>query len=65
MIRRTVTCVVCGGTHTEEEEGGGFLGWGQLSGVVLDGDVNPYLCPKHLEVVADFTDKLKHDGGVD
>lgn len=60
MIKRTVVCGVCGMEHTETLAGEGFPNWGQLSGIVLDKDENPYLCPEHLAATADFIDKLKH-----
>ncbi len=60
---RTVICGVCGKKHTEENPNVGWPGWGQLLGVAIDDDVNPYLCPDHLANVADLMDGLKN--GVD
>lgn len=58
MIKRTVVCGICTEQYTEEKEGDGFPGWGQISGIILNGDTNPYLCPKHLKNVANFADEL-------
>lgn len=58
MMLRTIQCGVCGATHTEPKPGEGWLGWGQFQGINLNGDENPYLCPTHLAVVADFVSKL-------
>ena len=66
MITRTIHCDVCGASLQEEVENAGFPGWGQLSGVALDGKSNPFMCPRCLADVADFTDRLKEKrNGVD
>jgi len=58
-IVRTIRCAVCGASHTEEKEGDGFPGWGELRGVALDGEANPTLCPHHLSEATDFIDSMK------
>lgn len=60
MIKRTVVCGICGIAYTEQSNGEGFPNWGQLQGIVLDGDENPYLCPQHLAFTAEGLDRLKH-----
>ena len=59
MMVRKVVCGVCGTSHTETLPGEGWPGWGQLQGIVLDGDENPYLCPTHLSDIAGFTNTLR------
>ena len=58
MILRTIECAVCKKKYTEEKENDGFAGWGQIGGVVLNGDSNPHLCPDHLATVANFIDSM-------
>ena len=62
MMLRTLVCGVCGKRGEEPAPGEGHAGWGQLLGVILDGDDNPYLCPEHLAAVADRVDALKRGG---
>lgn len=58
MFLRTVKCDIktCDSTYTENSEGEGFPGWGQLNGVSLDGAENPHLCPICLSKTCDFID---------
>lgn len=59
---RTVYCDIegCKQKHEEKSYGDGWPGWGQLHGINLNGNVAPMLCPKHLEYIADFVDRLGH-----
>jgi len=59
MILKTVTCDICGEDYQELRSGDGFPGWGQLQGIALDGIDNPYFCPTHLAVVANFVSNLR------
>ena len=59
-ILRTIQCSICKETYTEPEPNAGWKGWGILSGIVLDGDENPCLCPAHLKHVANFVNEVKH-----
>lgn len=59
MIKRIVQCDTCSAVYMEQAAGEGFPGWGQLSGVVVDGKDNPHLCPECLGKVATFVDGLK------
>lgn len=61
MMIRTLVCGVCGKQEVEPSPGAGHAGWGQLSGIVLDGDENPYLCPEHLAELASAIDGMKHE----
>ena len=61
-IYRTIECDICAEQVTETELGDGFAGWGELKGIALDGVDNPALCPKHLEKMAIFMDKMKNEG---
>ena len=56
MLLRTIQCTVCKNRYTEKQQDEGFPGWGQLMGISLNGDSNPYLCPVHLARVANFLD---------
>lgn len=56
---RVFECDICGFKQAEKTFGAGVNGWGQLSGICLDGVDNPLLCPDHLAMVANYTDKLK------
>ena len=60
-ILRYIKCDVegCQETKAEEQEGHGFDGWGAVNGIALNGHANPNLCPKHLALVAEYTDKLR------
>lgn len=60
---RTVYCDIKGCDHKHEEVafGAGWPGWGQLSGIELNGMPNPMLCPEHLQYIADFADRLGRD----
>lgn len=57
---RTVQCDIpgCDKNLEEDQFGTGFPGWGQLSGIALNGIPNPMLCPEHLHKVADAVDAL-------
>lgn len=59
MMKRTVVCGICGLEYSETAYGKGFPEWGQLSGAALDGDKDPYLCPKHKADIFNHVDKLK------
>lgn len=63
MIKRTITCAICGAQETEAGEGVGWQGWGAIHGIALNGEHNPHLCPVCLAKVAEFADGLKN--GVD
>jgi len=56
-IERTIKCQ-CGAEDKEKEHGAGFIGWGALHGIALNGESNPSLCPSCLKKVAEFLDKL-------
>lgn len=58
MVRKFI-CDVCGEVFTEEKFGAGAPGWGQLMGIILDGNDNPTLCSNHLATIADQLDKMK------
>ena len=60
MILRQIKCDVaaCSVVLTEHEPNAGFPGWGALHGVMMNGSVNPNLCPACLAKVAEFMDKL-------
>jgi hypothetical protein len=64
MNLRLVTCDIkgCTNRHEERAPGDGFPGWGQLSGIILDGNQNPMLCPEHLGQVAMYADGLSKRG---
>ena len=65
-IVRIAICDVCRLRLEETAMGDGFKGWGQLSGIVLDGVENPMLCPEHLAPVANKLDSLrKETNGLD
>jgi len=55
-----IQCSICDEQATEPQPNAGWKGWGQLFGVVLDDDESPCLCPKHLAMVADYIDEVKH-----
>lgn len=57
-IRQIIKCSVCGKEQTEEKAGDGFIGWGALQGVSLNGEENPTICPAHLGVLAEYLDKM-------
>ncbi len=57
-IQRTIFCAVCKKGEQEKERDGGFKDWGKLDGIILNGEVNPTICPRHLAHVADYLDKL-------
>jgi hypothetical protein len=61
MMLRTVKCGVCGKTHTEPKPGDGWAGWGQLFGIVLNNDENPYLCPDDLALASQFINARAHE----
>lgn len=60
MNLRTMTCDIkgCISFLTEAKPGDGFPGWGQLQGVILNGNENPCLCPDHLNRMAEYADEL-------
>lgn len=59
-LLKTIQCDIqgCKTSCTEPKPGDGWVGWGQLQGIILNGNENPYLCPEHLGRVADFADSL-------
>ena len=65
MIKRTIQCDVCGFQETESQANAGWPNWGQLNGIELNGNENPYLCPTHLSETADFVDSLVRTDGLD
>lgn len=60
---RKVICAVCGKERQERNYGEGWPGWGQLNGIILNGDENPYLCEDHLAMTANFVDSLVDNEG--
>lgn len=58
MIIRTIKCSVCGCMEMEKKAGEGWVGWGALHGIELNGQPNPSLCPRHLTLAADFVDRM-------
>lgn len=52
-------CDICGVEQREIFPGGGAPGWGQLSGINLDGVDNPVLCSDDLARLAGAVDALK------
>lgn len=67
MNLRLITCdiVGCQARHEEKSPGEGFMGWGQISGIVLNGIPNPQLCPIHLAKLAEIADSLGVLNGMD
>lgn len=57
MMLRTIVCGCCRSKFTERAENEGWPGWGQLMGIVLNGDANPYLCSDCLYAAAEFVDQ--------
>lgn len=57
-IKKTIVCDVCGTEEAEQVTDGGFIGWGALHGIELNGVPNPNLCPTCLLATAAFVDKL-------
>lgn len=57
-ILKTIVCDICKEVMVEPTPDAGWEGWGQLSGISLNGIDNPSLCPNHLAQVADFVDSL-------
>ena len=57
-IKKTVCCDICNEMYTEEKPNEGFPEWGQVTGITLNGVDNPYLCPMHLAMTADFINNL-------
>lgn len=49
----------CKETCTEKAYGDGWPGWGTFQGITLNGADNPMLCPKHVELTANFVDALR------
>lgn len=64
-IIRTINCGACGYSDTELEANAGFIGWGALQGIELNGEANPTLCPACLNMAADVLDKIGVDHGMD
>lgn len=66
-ILRMIKCDVagCSATAIEAEANAGWVGWGCLHGIALNGTENPSLCPEHLHAAAEFVDKLGAANGVD
>jgi hypothetical protein len=60
-IKQQIECAVCGTQELEKEPGTGFIGWGSLQGVNLDGEDNPTLCKLHLSAIADHLDYVKRE----
>ncbi len=58
-IKQMIKCSICDEQEIEETPGMGFVGWGSLNGVILDGEENPTLCSFHLGKLADYLDELK------
>lgn len=60
-ILRTFTCDIPGCLVQTQEKiyGQGPENFGQFVGIVLNGVGNPYLCPGHRAMVADFVDCLE------
>lgn len=60
-ISKTIRCEVCRMSEQAAGVGGadGWRGWGQLSGIALDGAANPELCPSCLASVAAYVDQMK------
>lgn len=63
-ILRMIKCDVrgCEKTAVEPKPNAGWMGWGRLHGVVIDGAENPSLCPEHLAAVAEHVDKGLSNG---
>ena len=66
-ILRMIKCDVKGCPHSavESEPNAGWMGWGHLHGMSLNGAENPLLCPVHLAAVAGFIDSLEVADGMD
>ena len=60
---RTIQCDIpeCGVRALENngQFGTGFAGWMVLSGIELNGVLNPAICPGHVAIVMPFVDKLR------
>lgn len=59
MILKMIKCDVCDRREVETEPGVGWLGWGAIQGINLNGTENPSLCPMHLALTANFLDNLE------
>lgn len=57
-IIRTIKCDICQAEQTEPAAGAGWVGWGDLHGIVLNGIANPSLCPTCLGVAAMALDAI-------
>lgn len=57
-LQRLIKCDIpgCTAEHLEEIAGGGWPGWGQLKGINFNNRGEPYLCPRHLGMIANFID---------
>jgi len=60
-IRQVISCCVCGKEEKEKSMGDGFVGWGTLQGIALNGEPNPNMCPEHLEQLATALDVIAGD----
>ncbi|OGC95833.1 MAG: hypothetical protein A2W25_15265 [candidate division Zixibacteria bacterium RBG_16_53_22] len=60
-ILRMIKCDIKGCTETcvEPEPNAGWMGWGMLQGIVLNGAESPSLCPTHLRTLAKIADNLE------
>ena len=62
-IRRKIKCDICAVEVDEPAHEAGWVGWGALQGVVLNGAPSPNFCPACLTEVAEFVDsKVVHHG---
>lgn len=59
-LTRKVTCDICSEEYSEKEYGSGFPDWMNIHGIILDGNAEIWLCPKHAIDVAEFIDATKH-----
>ena len=57
---RTFKCSIknCNFEETEKSYGVGVYNWLILSGVVLNGDVHPTICPYHRNIIMDYIDGI-------
>ena len=61
-IERVIKCDIkdCPCRTEEESFGDGFKGgWTQITGIQLNGIVNPILCPGHTHLMMNFVDSLE------
>ena len=59
MIKQIIECDICKLKIVEEKAGDGFVSWGAVHGVSLDGVENPNFCPDCLSEICNHIDVMK------